>query len=75
MRTELSRKHSTLGEVELHEHYLTASICHPRPSLRLFLGLCFLSALMMMGFLMIRSSHDGAVVRHSFNTSVKHSKG
>jgi hypothetical protein len=47
----------------------------PRPSVRLFLGLCFLSALMMIGFLIIRASHDDAAARHSFDTSVHHSKG
>jgi hypothetical protein len=47
----------------------------PRPSVRLFLGLCFFSALMMIGFLILRASHDDAASRHSFDTSVNHAKG
>jgi hypothetical protein len=75
VRTESSRNIQPWGKLSCMNTTSPLLSAIPRPSLRLFLGLCFLSALMMMGFLMIRSSHDGAVVRHSFNTSVKHSKG
>lgn len=34
----------------------------PRPSVWLFLGLCFLSAAMMMGFLLMRPAHNDAAV-------------
>jgi hypothetical protein len=47
----------------------------PRPSVRLSLGLCFLCALMMAGFLVMRSSYDDAAVHHRSNTAAKHSKG
>jgi hypothetical protein len=47
----------------------------PHSSVRLFLGLCFLSALMMMGLSIVRSSHDDTAARHSFDTSVNHPNG
>jgi len=47
----------------------------PRPTVRLFLGLCFLSALMMIGFLIMKASHDDAAAHRSFDASVNHSKG
>jgi len=41
----------------------------PRPSVRLLLGICMLSALMMMGLLVIRSAHDDAAIHRAFNHS------
>jgi hypothetical protein len=46
----------------------------PEPSVRLFLGLCFLSAFMMLGFLLIRSSYDEAAVQHRLNIAPSRSK-
>jgi hypothetical protein len=58
--------------MNIHSQLLSAI---PRPSVRLFLGLCFLSALMMTGFLVIKSSHEDAAIHDRHNAAVNHSKG
>jgi hypothetical protein len=67
-------KFNACRKFELYERFLAASIRHPRPSVPLFLGFCVLSALMTIGFLIIKASDDDAASRHGFDTSVDHSK-
>ncbi len=47
----------------------------PDPSARLFLGLLFMIALMMMGFLLVtRHSHYNRMTHHQFEMIDNHSK-
>ena len=56
---------------------LSSRLLHaiPEPSVGLFLGLCFFSALMMLGFIVLRSSHYDGAAQHRVDISVDHSKG
>jgi len=46
----------------------------PEPSVRLFLRLCFLAAVAMSVFLLLKSSHHDHVRHHQLDIGADHSK-